>query len=151
MKYVPSKEAENGGKAPEGEYSFTVSEAEEKRFRSGNDGVALTLLAAVASNRSVKTFANVFYTEKAQWKLKAFMDSIGVDFYHPPADVTQLIGMGGRAKFKHNEKGYLEADEFIARPAGQPLAKLGPTPTPQVSSMMSDDEPPPHGDDDVAF
>lgn len=151
MKYLPSKEAENGGKAPAGEYSFTVHEAEERRFNSGKDGAALTLLAAIAPNRSVKTFCNVFYNDKAQWKLKALMDSIGVDFYHPPEDIAQILGMSGRAKFKHNDKGYLEADEFIPRPASEPRAKLGPAPTPAVSSMQADNEPPPHGDDDVAF
>jgi hypothetical protein len=155
MKYNPSKEAESGGKAPEGEYDFTVRDAIEKRFNSGKDGAALTLVADVAPGRSVKTFANVFYNDKAQWKLKAFMDAVGADFYRPPEDIAQLIGLRGRAKFKHNEKGYLEADEFLPRPAGAPPVTLAPPPAKasydDVGPKSWDDQPPPHGDDDVPF
>ena len=153
MNYKPSKEAENsgGGKAPEGEYPFTVKAAAEVRFRTGADGAEIELGVQTAPGRSLKVYSRLTYGEKAQWKLKAFMDSIGADFYRPPEDIAQLVGLSGRAKFVHNEKGYLEVGEYVPSSAGIGSAKLGPVPARKESSMTASDEPPPHGDDDVAF
>ena len=115
MQYKPSAAAntKGGGDYPAGEYPFRVQTAEEVRFGTGTDGAKLELQVRVSDDREVKVFANLSYVDTAQWKLKQFMESIGLDFNNPPDDIAELEGRTGRAKFKPNKKGYLEAEKYL--------------------------------------
>lgn len=123
MQYTPSKTAESkGGSVPSGEYPFRVDRAEEVRFDTGTDGAKIELKVKVSESREIKVFARLSYVEQAQWKLKQFMDSIGLDFYNPPSDISEIEGRTGRAKFKLNDRGYLDADKFLpSKDGGAPV------------------------------
>ena len=154
MRFTPNKEAAEsggGGKAQPGEYPFKIDEAEEVTFKTGSEGLKLTLLVGAFETKDIKVFARLSYSEKAQWRLKQMFDSIGGDFYNPPEDARELEGLGGKAKFKCDEKGYLEVEEWLAGSANNgpdskrtDYSKVGP-------KAWSNDEPPPHSDDDTPF
>ena|SRR3990167_5843328 len=152
MRYAPNREAVEsggGGKAQPGEYAFTIDEAEEVTFKTGSEGLKLTLLVGAFESKDIKVFARLSYSEKAQWRLKQMMDSIGADFYSPPEDARELEGLTGRAKFKCDEKGYLEVDEWLAGSANNgPDSKKYDKPG---QKEWDDDEPPPHSDSDTPF
>lgn len=116
MDYNPQDMVEGGGRAKPGEYSFYVEHAEETTFRSGNRGLVVTMQVAAFAERDVKVFDRMTYVPTALWKVKQFMDSIGLDFNASPP-VATLMGKRGRAKFVCGEKGYLEAEEYLPAPA----------------------------------
>lgn len=144
MRYNPSKKAEEGGgRAQPGTYPFKVEEAQEVTFKTGAEGLSVKLLVGAFHNRDITVFARFTYGESAQWKLKQFMDAIGVDFYRPPQNAYELERHTGKAKFKLGDNGYLEVDEFIAASANN-----GPDSRHDYGPPPMDDEPPPPMDPD---
>lgn len=101
-----------------GEYPFVVDEAvsrtKEKgnEYRSGNEGIALTLLVGAKEDRDVPVYTHLVNTPKAAWKIKEFCECVGMD----PKNIEsarQFVNLGGRAEFVNNEKGYLTAEKFL--------------------------------------
>src|SRR5689334_13354163 len=100
MNYNPDEKVDSH--AAPGEYPFKIDDAQECRFRSGNEGCKLTLLVGALANRDVTVFDNLVYVPSALWKAEQLMKSIGLDFYRPP-EVHELVGKMGRAKFETND------------------------------------------------
>lgn len=148
MRYAPNKEAAEsggGGKAHPGEYVFKVDVANEVTFKTGGEGLKIELLVGAFNNRDIRVYVNLSYSEKAQWRLKQFMDAIGVDYYRPPESAHSLEGRTGRARFKANEKGYLEPDEYFPASANNgPDHSYGPP-------AWGEDPPPPSDPDQTPF
>jgi len=102
--------AETGKKvfAP-GEYNFTVKEAKEKTAKTGTVYTALTL-EVETDNGECKVFDNIFYSDKALFKLKAFVGTTGIN---PPKETEDFIGSMGKAKFIVGDSGFLEVKWYI--------------------------------------
>lgn len=135
-----------GGSAEPGRYRYKVDEAEETRFSTGSKGVKATLLVAIG-RRDLKCFVNFSYKEKALWKLKEFMTSIGMD-YHAKNEVHDLVGKIGVADFGVNENGYLEAKKFLPdgevpddEPAHPTERSHISKPRPSAAAKSADDVP----------
>jgi hypothetical protein len=111
LNYKPEEKIDSP-RAEAGTYSFKVDDVTEKTFSSGNEGLSVKFLVAVSGERDVTVYSNFVYVPKALWKLKEFMDSIGVDFEQPP-EPWELVNKTGTAAFVVGEKGYLEVDTFI--------------------------------------
>lgn len=139
-----------GGNIEPGDYVFVVANAEEVTFRSGNQGLKIELSVAALPDRDIKVFENFVYLPIALWRLREFMDSIGLDFGNMPG-LREIIGAAGKATFVENDRGYLTAKKFHAAPANNAPQRK---PQPQRSTVQPDhfnDAPPPLGDDDVPF
>ena len=112
MNYNEEDLVEGGGRAVPGVYAFTVGNAEDTVFKSGNPGITVVLQTAAFEDRDIKVTTRMVTTKAGLWKVKEFLDSIGVAFYPPPA-TESLIGKTGHAEYVLDEKGYLEAKKFL--------------------------------------
>lgn len=94
MKYTPGNPGE-GSAVPDGEYPFTVTNAEEKESASsGNDMIALTL--KIQGGGTVYDYLTA--TDGSQWKLDNFLASIGENVkpgVSVDVDPDSLIGRKG--------------------------------------------------------
>lgn len=106
-----------GKQSEPGRYPFVVIEVEEKSFgRDGNTGLKVVMEVAVG-DRDIKVFENLIYVEQSQWRLKQFLESVGLDYDDPP-DIDDLFNTQGVADFKlgkprgDNDRRYLEVDHF---------------------------------------
>jgi hypothetical protein len=142
--YNPEDKEEGGGRAAAGEYDFVVDDAEETTFRSGNDGLKVKLMVGAFDDRDVTVFDRFVYLPSSLWKLEEFLASIGCDFNNSP-NAHEIIGMQGRASFVPGDRGYIEAETYIAASANN-------APSRSRSSANYDPppglEPPPLTDDD---
>ena len=115
MGYNPQKmdESSGGGRAEPGTYRFTVEDACERSFRSGNEGTEVKLTVAAFRDRDISVRDYFVYGPTTLWKLKQFFASIGCDFDHPP-EAYELVGCTGRARFNRDaESGYLRIAEYL--------------------------------------
>lgn len=116
--YDPEEKVESGPAKP-GSYDFSVTAAEETEFRSGNQGLKVTLDVFTGGDQPRNVYENFVYVPKALWKLEQFMIAIGLDFNSPPEE-EELIGREGVAYFElgeANEAGrrYLQSGEFYSK------------------------------------
>jgi len=112
MHYDDSHVPEQQGRAVPGIYSFTVGDATDEIFKSGNAGVKIALQTAAFPDRDIKVTTRLVTVQSALWKVKEFLDSIGLPFSPPPA-TESLIGRSGRAEYVLDDKGYLEVKTFL--------------------------------------
>lgn len=103
-----------GGRAGAGRYAFKVEEAEEARFNNGSKGMMCTLLVDVGSRDVKCRFVRFSYKPTALWKLKEFMESVGLD-YHGKNEVHDFVGRLGLADFIVGESGYIEPKTFLPK------------------------------------
>ncbi len=96
---------------PEGEYFFEVTDSREKESKAGNVYTSLVLAVEIDDN-TIKVFDNVFYSEKALFRIKQIMDSTGID---RPTEHDHFIGAKGKAKFVKGDNGYLEVKWYISQ------------------------------------
>jgi hypothetical protein len=143
--YNPGDKSSDGPvKAQPGTYAFTIEEAQEKTFASGNRGLRVVMQVGAFADRDVKVFDNFMYLPQSLWKLGQFLAALGFDYNNPP-DEDELIGCGGRAKYVVGKNGYLEAEEYLpakaaqsARPTSGPVQMQ----TPQLVGVFDDDSVP---------
>lgn len=99
MKFNPIDELEDGPKKyeplPEGQYDYSVIEAEETVSTAGNDMFKIKLSV---KNRFVYEY--ILMTAKQAWKLKSFCESIGIiDRYKTGViNAGDLVGCVGRCE-----------------------------------------------------
>lgn len=112
LNYKPNPSAHENKRDPlkPGIYPFKVESAEEKTFSTGTPGLSVKLIVGY-QGRDVPCFVNLFY-EKAEWKLKTFLDSIGLDYDSPP-ELFEIEGKLGMAKFKIKDDGYFDVAAFL--------------------------------------
>jgi hypothetical protein len=89
---------------------FKVEAFAEETFKTGTKGAKAKLLVGY-NGRDVPCYVNLFY-DKATWKLKSFLECIGLDYDSPP-EIWEIEGRYGRAKFKVNKEGYFEVARFL--------------------------------------
>ena len=104
-------EDKGGSKFEAGEYFFEIKDAKEKTAKTGTVYTALTLDVETSTGQC-KVFDNVFYSEKALFKLKQLVDATGMS---QPKETEDFIGATGKAKFILGERGYLEVKWYISR------------------------------------
>lgn len=105
----------------EGIYDFQVIDLTEGESHSGTSGkkrLSLTLLCK-AKGRSFKVYEYLSYSENALWKLKEFLDSVGLEFDPPPnaEDVYKQFGKAELHKIKSGSDGreYLRVKHYLSR------------------------------------
>lgn len=84
---------------PEGEYGYTVVEAEATTYSTGKQGINLTLEGIYNSGKTFKCYERVFFTEPAKPRYEAFLMSIGIDPSNKPEDTSDIVGLTGKAAF----------------------------------------------------
>ena len=89
---------------PDGEYDYTVIEAEAATYSTGKQGINLTLEGIYNSGKTFKCYERVFFTEPAKPRFEAFLVSIGLDPANKPSDTNEIVGMTGRAAFVGDEE-----------------------------------------------
>lgn len=88
---------------PEGEYGYTVLEAEAATYSTGKEGINLTLEGIYNSGKTFKCYERVFFTEPAKPRYEAFLMSIGIDPSKKPEDTNDIVGLTGKAAFVGDE------------------------------------------------
>ena len=147
MNYQPQDKVAGGGKVPPGKYEFRVMEAEEKVFKTGNEGVSVKIAVEVSESRDITNYANFAYTKGALWRLEQFMTAVGLDFAHPPA-VHELIGLRGRVDLEDTGEKYLSVKEWLA-PDAQWVARQKDQIAAESARRRQRTEPPPPDDRDA--
>ena len=114
--YDPEEKVNTGPSKP-GSYEFNVAQAEETEFRSGNQGLKVTLEVFADGDEPRSVYDNFVYVPKALWKLEQFLICIGLDFNNQPEE-EELLGRSGVAYFELGEpndagRQYLQAGEFF--------------------------------------
>jgi hypothetical protein len=84
---------------PDGEYDYSVLEAEAVEYSTGKQGINLTLEGVYNSGKTFKCFERVFFTEPAKPRYEAFLSSIGLDPSNKPDDTSTMVGLSGRGAF----------------------------------------------------
>lgn len=112
MDYDDSTVPEGPTRAVPGIYTFRVEDATDETFRSCNHGVKLVLMTAAFPDRDIKVTTRLVFVKSALWKVKEFLDSVGLPF-SPPPPTESLIGLTGSAEYELDEKGYLTVARFI--------------------------------------
>jgi hypothetical protein len=108
-------------KLEEGTYTFLVEHAGWKTPRTKPDGsvgadyLGLELKLTNAS-REAKVYDNMFFTPASLWKIKSFMEAVGLDFSsEPDKDYMPILfaGKTGTAHFKAGENGFLVVAYYV--------------------------------------
>lgn len=140
MRFQPKSEDELKRERlmPDGEYDFTVAEAQEKQSAKGNDMLAikLTVYTPDGSERTTRDWIMA-----GSLKLREFCYATGLDGVYEAGELTDqdCVGRSGRAHIVTRDdktgqygpqnavKGYIipppEAAKPVARPAAQPQAR----------------------------
>lgn len=115
---------------PDGDYEFVVLSAEPKVAQSGTKYTKLKLDIKVSSERSVKGYDSIFYSSKALFRLKQFVEATGVNL---PESLDNLqenpecyVGQTGVARFKKNEDGYLDVAWYSKQGSKPSVAESHP-------------------------
>lgn len=140
MGYTPNEEAANSGgfSAEPGTYPFLVEEYTEKTFNTGSRGASLKLKVRVSPDKTITVYDNLVFVDKAQWKIKQFLEGVGLS-YDPPPEVRLIFNARGKAVFEVDDQGkYLRVAEYLPAPANN-----GPDTrqTHQAPAMPDDDVP----------
>lgn len=69
---------ENFVKCTEGEHVVVLKEIEEKASSAGNEMLAVTFEVSKGTCKGAKLYDNFVLTEKALWKLKSYLEVVGV-------------------------------------------------------------------------
>lgn len=111
---------------PPGDYSFKVDVVEEKKFRSGNKGVGLKLLAFIG-DRDVVIFDNLVAKENCIWKWQQLAKALGLPV-SGKIDPMSFEGRIGMAAFvRPSDSKYLQVDKY--HPLSDPPAPAITAPT----------------------
>jgi len=112
LSYTPDPLASSTTRDPllPGTYVFKVDRAEEKTFSTGARGLSVKLLVDF-KGRDVTCFTNLFY-DKVTWKLKSFLECVGLDYGSPP-ELFEIEGRFGEAKFVIKDN-YFEVATFLS-------------------------------------
>jgi len=84
---------------PDGEYNYSVIEAEAVTYSTGKQGINLTLEGVYNSGKCFKCYERVFFTEAAKPRYEAFLISLGLDPSNKPSDTSDIVGLTGRGAF----------------------------------------------------
>lgn len=84
---------------PDGEYDFSVREAEATTYSTGKQGINLTLEGIYKSGKTFTCYERVFFTDPAKPRYEAFLKSIGLDPASKPEDTSDIIGLSGKGAF----------------------------------------------------
>ena len=122
LSYNP-QDAGSGGPT-EGDYPYKVVSATEKTFKSGNQGLEITI-EFVAGDRILTTWCRFPYAKRLK-KLREMCDGLGVRF-DPPPDIKDFLEKSGTAFFIKDDRGYLVPDVFHPK-KGQAEAAFTSTP-----------------------
>lgn len=133
--YYDPKHAENRDERttdyPAGDYLYFVKAAAERQSKSGNPMIHLTLVVSINGNRC-QVFDNLVSTPQSTWAIRAFCNSIGLDFDSGELTPDICIRKQGMARFGKDSNGYLEVKEYLP-----PLGDTEPS-----AATASDDEIP---------
>jgi len=131
--FDPAKLVENKtAKVEPGRYAFTVESASWKTNKNGNEYVSLEL--KVDAGKGIRVFDSLYTTDKALWRVKAFMEAVGMDFSDPPEKDYLPVAFAGKlggASFITGDRGYLEVEYFLSP---SEAAELGNTQKPNEAT-----------------
>lgn len=84
-----------------GIYNFTVTKAEQKRSKSGNPMIELTLHVWDNTGKEFNVFDYLIATPNMMWKIKHFCDSVGLSQEYADGKFNEhmAVGRSGKADF----------------------------------------------------
>ncbi len=127
LSYNP-KDAKDGPSP--GDYPFTVTQATEMRFNSGNQGLELTI-EFHTPERILTTWCRYSYTPGGLPYLRKMCEGLGLNFDQPP-EAQDFVRRGGTAFFAKDEKGSLKPT--VIHPKSGSMA-------PKASAVVAEDVP----------
>lgn len=158
MNFAPKSKQELSPTLRDGTYPATVTKAEEKVSRSGNDMIALTLRVEAPEGGSVLVNDWLIPNDKNMWKIHAFCEAAGLSDRYMRGGLDAYDCMGACVNVKvRNEvseqfgeqarvKGYVKPEPgAVPEPVGVPTAQG------QAARKAAEDRKEETGDDDIAF
>jgi uncharacterized protein DUF669 len=146
---MPQYEVLHNEVAPEGEYSFRVTNAEEKQSKAGNAMIELELQVDVpGKNGGIKVWDRLVFAKDSTWKVDDFRRSTGEKLVEGPGsfEAEDCVDRFGRLRLtveeyegrSRNRVGqYL--DPNAEKTAESPSKKVDP---PSLLEQLGDDEMP---------
>lgn len=129
-------EAGGGGRLlPEDRYLFEVKEVNEEEGQdSGQPYLEVQLVVADGEYEGTKAYDNLSLQPQALWKLRGFMEALGLETVDGPMDINpeEFVGMmvecdiiheDYKGKNKHRVAGYFPAEDTGAETSGAAPAK----------------------------
>ncbi len=104
MKYTPrtEKELDEANLLPEGNYTATVTEAEDTVSSKGNEMIALTLTIYEQSGEQRKILDWIL--EAMPWKLRHFCEATGLDYESGEVKAADCMGKSVTVELKVEPK-----------------------------------------------
>lgn len=137
---------------PVGEYNFEIIGAENKRFSTGSDGIALKV--GVHTDTGAVRFVNdnLVFTDKAMFKVSQFCKCVGLvtQYEAGELDAEDCKGRVGKLRISVEPEGEYPAKNKVA---GYIVPKSGPAAQVATSASSPPPEPPnpPAEEDDIPF
>lgn len=133
---------------PDGDYTFTVTGAEETVSKAGNEMIALRLAFDVDREKPLTVYDNLVATPAALWTTKQFCASTGLDFNAGCLSADDCVGHSGVAHLAlgaTNSKGkrYMEVAYYVAKAGfSESPKKTAQTQGAAVADAMDEQGPP---------
>jgi len=108
LSYDPKDVEKSGGPEP-GDYPFKVVSSSEKTFKTGSEGLELTI-EFIAGDRILTTWCRFPYAKRLK-KLQEVCKCLGLGF-DPPPDAKDFLHKSGTAFFEKDERGFLDPETF---------------------------------------
>lgn len=147
MRFDPKSESDiqESSLLPEGEYDFTITGAEEKTSKAGNDMIALSLNVFDEEGRTHKVRDWLLAGDKGARKLRGFCEAVNLLAEYDGGEVTaeMMPEQSGRVKIKINPAGDYPASNgvvYYIRPKSDGPKKFGAPPR-KLAPALDDDLP----------
>jgi hypothetical protein len=132
---------------PKAEYDFEVTKAEDKRFSTGSEGIALTVMLFVSDGTQRLCNDNLVFSEKAMFKVSNFAKATGLyeQYKAGRIDASDCEGRVGRCKVDIEPEGEFPAKNKITtyvvpKEARKPEQKQAVKVTPAPQAEPADDD-----------
>jgi hypothetical protein len=121
---------------PAGEYDFEIIGAENKRFSTGSEGIALRVGVYTSTGAQRFVNDNLIFQDNCMFKVSNFAKSVGLyDAYKAGnIDAQDCIGRSGKCKLKIEPEGDYPAKNSVASYVAPKAANAEPR-RPQAQSV----------------
>lgn len=148
--FIPKSESDLNAERllPKGEYDFEIGKAENKRFSTGSEGIALTVNIFTQDGAIRLVNDNLIFMESCMFKLSNFCKATGLYEHYKAGrlDAADCVGRNGRCKLDIEPEGEYPAKNkvtsyVVPKDQRRPAPARPSSPTPATNPPDEDDVP----------
>lgn len=141
---IPDDELPSGDfqPLPNGDYDFTIKQAEDKRSSSGNDMIEMQLTVWDNDGRERTIFDYLVDSDASEWKVRSFADATGLREAYDTGNLqaSDCVGASGRVTLRIQAARVVNGKSYDARNTVKAYvaAKVKPRHEPEPAGMARD-------------